>query len=588
MTLHPACVLFAAALLVAVTRGVLRQLLLLSGVGLTVWVVLQLTPGAHWTVSFPPATLVLFQVDALSQVFTLTFSMVTALGVLYALHVRHGSELAAALVYAGATLGVVGAGDWLTFFAFWELMAVASLFVIWHGHTPRARAAGARYLLVHVFGGALLLAGILIHCSTTPTLTLQALTDSATANPLAFWLILLGISVNAAIPPLHAWLPDAYPEASVTGSVFLSAFTTKTAVYALLRLFPGAEVLVWAGTLMALYGVAYAIIEDDARRLLSYHIVSQVGYMVAGVGLGSDLALNGASAHAACHLLYKAVLFMGVGAVTQATGLRSLHAGGGLARRLPLVFGLYMLAAFSISGVPLFNGFVSKSLVLSAAVELHRPYQELLLTLASAGTFLSVGLKLPYLLFLGPDRGIRPQAVPSNMLLAMVAGNFLCVWLGVFPAWLYRYLPFPTLAEPYTVDHVLSVMQLLIGTGLGFWWGRHKFGEEATVNLDTDWFYRKPLAQYFPLLIAGARQVGQYLETRGLAWLRRLAPYFHNPFLVLSRVLGVAWPGQGKFSPTAVAATDLTYNEDRYRLPIGSTILWILIFFTLLTLYTWS
>jgi multicomponent Na+:H+ antiporter subunit D len=586
--MHPTIVLFTVALVVAMTRGVVRQLVLLVGTGATGWSVLQLMPGAHWSFPMPIATLQLLQVDALSHVFALIFSLITCLGVLYALHVRRGSEHVATLVYAGAALGVVFAGDWITLLTFWELMAVASLFVIWSGGTALSRAAGLRYLLVHLLGGSLLLCGILLHLTHDGSLTLRALTADAALSPVAFWLILLGVGLNAAIPPLHAWLPDAYPEASVTGSVFLSAFTTKTAVYVLIRLFPGSEILVWAGTAMTLYGVVYAILENDARRLLSYHIVSQVGYMVAGAGFGTALALNGASAHAFCHILYKALLFMGVGAVIAATGQGTLHDGGGLGRHLPLIFGLYMVAALSISGMPLFNGFISKSMIISAAAEAYRPLPELLMTLASVGTFLSVGLKLPYMLFLGPDRGIRPLRVPLNMLLAMLLSAGLCVWLGIFPDWLYVRLPFAATYHPYTIDHILSSLQLLVGTGLGFWWCLDRLGAETTLSLDTDWFYRKPFAQLSAALISTARQIGLHLETRGLKLLRTARPYIQNPVLVL---ITYGYPrnlwGQEQQRPRS-ALTDMVYDEDRHRLPIGVTILWIVIFFTLLALYAWT
>jgi multicomponent Na+:H+ antiporter subunit D len=322
--------------------------------------------------------------------------------------------------------------------------------------------------------------------------------------------------------------------------------------------------------------------------LLSYHIVSQVGYMVAGAGLGTALALNGASAHAFCHILYKALLFMGVGAVIAATGQRTLHDGGGLGRHLPLVFGFYMVAAFSISGVPWFNGFISKSMIISAAAEAHYPLPELLMVLASVGTFLSVGLKLPYLLFLGPDRSVRPQRVPFNMLLAMLLSAFLCVWLGIFPDWLYVRLPFAATYHPYTVDHISSSLQLLVGTGLGFWWCLDRLRAETTISLDTDWFYRKPLAQLLTACIGGARQIGGRLEAWSLAVLHTLRPYWQNPVLVLIRFAGYPpnlWAREQQC--TSSASTDVAYDEDYYRQPIGVTILWVVSFFALLALYSW-
>lgn len=588
-TIHPALVLFAAAFVVAVTRGKLRQTVLMAGTLLTLFALTQLGPESRWTFVLPNYTLQLLHVDALSQVFGLIFSLIVGIGSLYALHVRQGSEHVATLVYAGAALGVVFAGDWITLFVFWELMAIASLFVVWYGDTARAHAAGFRYLLVHIFGGSLLLCGILLHLADGGELAIHALTTGSDSHGVAFWLILLGVAINAAIPPLHAWLTDAYPAASTTGSVFLSAFTTKTAVYVLIRLFPGAEILVWAGVIMALYGVVYAVLANDTRSLLAYHIVSQVGYMVAGVGMGTALALNGAVAHAFCHILYKSLLFMGAGAVIHATGKRKLTELGGIASSMPLVVMLYMVGAMSISGFPLFNGFISKSMIISAAAEGHLPVAELLLTLASIGTFLHTGLKLPYFTFFGPNRGLKPGPIPKNMLVAMGVGAFFCTALGVFPGWLYARLPFHAEYHPYTVDHVVSALQLLLGTGIGFWWLLKKLGGEPTVSMDTDWFYRKPLVPAFNAVVAVARQFGMVIEGLRISLIRYAMPYFQNPFLALLRLgLGprLLAKSQLSHSRSPEQEADLVYNENTYRLPIGVTVLWIVICFTLAVLYS--
>ena len=577
--LHPGFLLFAVAILVGLTRGVLRQLVLLAGTAFTAYSVWHLGFDTTWFFSVADHTLNLMQVDALSHTFGLIFSFMAGIGCLYALHVSHGGEHAAALIYAGAALGVVFAGDLITLFVFWELMAVASLFVIWYASTDRAQAAGQRYLLVHILGGSILLCGILFHVADGGDLTIRVLTTLSNTNPIAFWLILIGVAINAAIPPLHAWLTDAYPEASVSGSVFLSAFTTKTAVYVLIRLFPGTPILVWAGVIMTLYGVVYAVLSNDTRSILAYHIVSQVGFMVAGVGMGSALALNGAIAHAFCHILYKSLLFMGAGAVIYATGKRKLTDLGGLAKAMPLVFILYMVGAVSISGFPLFNGFISKSMIISAAAEGHLPIAELLLTLASIGTFLSIGLKLPYFTFFGPDRGIEPRRVRPMMLLAMAVGAICCTALGVFPEWLYARLPFDATYHPYTMDHIVSAIQLLLGAGIGFWWLLHKLGGETAINLDTDWIYRKPLIPAMQGIISNARQVGYRLETSRLGLLIWLTPLLRNPFWLLMR-LGLR--------PTATSdtiETEIAYNENTYRLPIGSTVLWIVVCFSLAVLY---
>ena len=535
--LHPGFVLFATAILVALTRGIWRQLVLLAGTAFALYSAWHLGFDATLTFVAPDYTLALLHVDALSHVFGLIFSLIAAIGCVYALHVDHGGEHAAALIYTGAALGVVFAGDLITLFVFWELMAVSSLFVIWYGNTPRAQTAGLRYLLVHIFGGSLLLCGMLIHVAAGGDLTVQALNSNT--HDAAFWLILIGVAINAAIPPLHAWLTDAYPEASVSGSVFLSAFTTKTAVYVLIRLFPGTPILLWFGVIMTLYGVVYAVLANDIRNLLAYHIVSQVGYMVAGVGMGSALALNGSVAHAFCHILYKALLFMGAGSVIYATGKRKSTELGGLARSMPLVLVLYMVGAVSISGFPLFNGFISKSIIISAAAKDHLPIAELLLTLASIGTFLSIGLKLPYFTFFGSDRDLQPRPARFNMLLAMGMGAICCAALGVFPDWLYARLPFDATYHPYTVDHVVSSLQLLLGTGLGFWWLLPKLKGETAISIDTDWVYRKSLGPALDRVVTTFRQAGAALEAIRLRLNRFITPYLRNPFLAFYAI----WAG---------------------------------------------
>lgn len=567
MITHPGLVLFAAAIAaIAVPAGVVRSIALMAGAwGAFASAVLLPSDGLVWAADVAGYQLQLVRVDALSRLFALVFTLIAAVGTVFALSVRRATEHASALVYAAAAVGVTLAGDWITAFVWWELMAAASLALIWHGGTPRSGAAGFRYLLVHAAGGSLLLAGIVIHVAGggDPSFTAWA-PVWASGWSLPAVLMLGGVAINAAIPPLHAWLTDAYPEASPTGMVFLSAFTTKTAVYLLIRAFPGSDLLLWAGVAMALYGVVYAVLENDIRRLLAYHIVSQVGYMVAGVGMGTPMALNGAAAHAFCHILYKALLLMGTGAVLAATGRRTLTELGGLAARMRATTVLYMIGAFSISGVPLFNGFVSKSMVVSAATEGGWPAAELLLTLASVGTFLHTGLKLPYFTFFGPDRGIVPARVPRTMIVAMTMAAVCCVALGVFPAWLYARLPLaPVEYHPYTVDHVVASIQLLMGTGIGFWVLRHKLGGEPTMSLDTDWFYRRPLPAALDALVSAAAFSGSAARAIGYATVRtgsRLA---------------------------RLASERLGPHTDVYRGPLGRTVTWMLAFLAALALFGW-
>jgi len=485
--LHPSVFLIFGALLIPFFRGRVQQIYTILLPALALVTVMLMSPGVHGVVKFLGFELIFGRADKLSLAFAYVFSIAALIGAIYAMHVKDVSQHIAAFVYAGSSLGVTFAGDLITLFVFWELMAFASVWLIWSRRVKASIEAGYRYLLVHAVGGVVLLAGIVILASTTGSISF----DKLQGHGVASYLILIGFMLNAAVPPLHAWLTDAYPEATVTGAVFLSAFTTKTAVYALIRGYPGTEILIWMGTIMALYGVVFAVLANDIRRLLGYHIISQVGYMVAAVGMGTALAINGAVAHAFTHILYKGLLFMGAGAVIQMTGRSKLSELGGIYRYMPVTFVLYMIGGFSISAFPLFSGFVSKSMEVSAAAELHLTWIWLLLSLASAGTFLHTGLKLPYFTFLGEDCGARPTEPPRNMLVAMGIAAFLCVFIGVYPDWLYNMLPHEVDYHPYTATHVVWALQILLFTGLGFFMLVKHLGGSPKISLDTDWFYRK-------------------------------------------------------------------------------------------------
>ncbi len=487
--IHPGLLLILGAWVLPFLPGPAKRLAVLLLPAVALAICLGMTPGVYGEVRFLGQVLVFGRVDKLSLIFSYVFSIIAFLGLVYALHVREDAQHVTALTYAGAALGVTFAGDLLSLYVFWELLAISSVLLVWQCRKPAATAAGFRYLLVHVFGGLILLAGIVMYWSQTGSLVFTEI-DPFAGGP-AGALILLAFLLNAAVPPLGAWLPDAYPEATVTGAVFMTAFTTKSAVYVLIRGFAGTELLVWLGAAMAIYGVVYAVLENDARRLLAYHIISQVGYMVCGVGIGTTLALNGSAAHAFAHILYKALLFMGAGAILQVTGLRKLSDMGGLYKTMPVTLGLYMVGAFAISAVPLFSGFVTKSMVVSAAGESHRALVFLMLTLASSGTFLHTGLKLPYYMFFGKDSGLRGQEPPRNMLVAMSLAAIACIGIGIFPSLLYRYLPHPVDYLPYTLQHITATLGMLGFTALGFFLLLKHLNPEPRISLDTDWFYRQ-------------------------------------------------------------------------------------------------
>lgn len=477
---------------------------------LAVFAVFSMTEGQHANLTWLEQTLLLGRVDGLSLIFAQVFAVMSVAGMIFAMHLEDKGQHIAASLYVAGGFGCVFAGDYLSLFVFWELMSIGSTFLIFLNRTRESTLAGFRYFLYHTIGGLFLLAGLLLRYKAVGSWEFTAVAPSSMQ---AYdWLILTGFCVNAAVVPLHAWLPDAYPRGTVTGSVFMCAYTTKTAVYVLARGFAGVEILAVMGTVMAVYGVLYACMENNARRILSYHIVSQVGYMVAGIGVGTAMTLNGAAAHAYAHILYKGLLFMAVGCVLYSAGTARLDQLGGLAARLPWVMLLYMVAALSISGMPVFNGFISKTMTIAGAAEAHRTLVALGLEIAAVGTFISVGIKLPYFAFWGgkatdEKRELRP--IPINMYAGMGILAALCIAQGLFPDMLYHYLPYTMehAYQPWTVWNVLQALLLLGFAGLAFYMLRKVITPHAVLNLDVDYFYRA-----FGRLVLS-------LISRPLAWL---------------------------------------------------------------------
>lgn len=494
--LHPGLILIAVGFFAMIAPKILRRIILAVGPFIALFTALSMPLGTDLSVGLCGTGFQLgyMYVDKLSYVFCMIFALMACIGGLYSCHNKNRMEAFCSMSYAGCALGVTLAKDWLTMIFFWEALAVTSLFLIWCHHTPASRRAGFRYLLVHMLGGNLLLGGIFLKVGQGELLIGNL---AQGVHDIAFWAILIGVAINAAIPPLNAWLVDAYPEGTITGSVFLSSFTTKVAVYCLIRIFAGTDFLMGVGCFMALYGAAYAIMENDMRRLLGYHIISQVGFMVAGVGIGTGMALNGASAHAFSHILYKSLLFMCAGAIIYATGIRKINQLSGMAKKMPFVAICFFVAAFSISGVPFFNGFISKTITIAAASAAGYDWVYALLELASVGTFLSITLKMGYFIFLRRDEHnveIK-NSLPKNMYVGMGLGAVLCFAYGVYPDLLYRYLPFVAPAyEPFTAAHIVSYVEILVVTMIPFMMFLKRMEPHTALSLDTDWFYRKPFA----------------------------------------------------------------------------------------------
>ncbi len=520
-SLPPGVILIAGALLIPLLRrpgdsaegGRLQAAwtLLLPALGLAQ--LLALEPGTTWgQVEIFGYQLTLARVDKLSLAFGYIFHVAAFLTALYSLHVRDATQHTAGMIYVGSAVGAVFAGDLITLFVYWELTAISSVFLIWARKTERSYRAGLRYLVIQVGSGVLLLAGVILHLRATGSLAFDKLIGDdgqlSTAGP-GVLLIFLAFGIKCAFPLLHNWLQDAYPEATVTGTVFLSAFTTKLAVYALARAFPGTGILISIGVVMTLFPVFYAVIENDLRRVLAYSLNNQLGFMVVGIGVGTEMSLNGTVAHAFCHILYKALLFMSMGAVLYRAGTIKATELGGLYKSMPWTCGFCMVGAASISAFPFFSGFVSKSLILTAVADGHYVVIWIGLLIASAGVMEHSGIKIPFFAFFARPHGsgIRCSEAPPHMLLAMGAAAFLCIFLGCFPRLLYSILPNAVEYHPYDLGHVLTQFQLLLFATLAFaLLLRLKIypPEKASVNVDSDWVYRKAL----PAMVGAGARVG--------------------------------------------------------------------------------
>ena len=490
LELPPFVPFFIGALIAAVTRGPLRNVVMVAIPIAGAWHLWMEPEGIHIQFAFLEYQLVPYRVDRLSLMFGYVFHIAAFIAIIYSLHVRDTLQQVAAMLYAGSGLGAIFAGDLLSLFVFWELLAFTSVFLIWARRTQRSYAAGTRYLIIQVLSGVILLAGALFYAAENGTLAFGFIGLEGIAG----WLIFIAFGIKCAFPMAHNWLVDAYPEATVTGTVFLSAFTTKVAVYALARAYPGTELLVYIGAAMTCFPIFFAVIENDLRRVLAYSLINQVGFMVVGIGIGTALALNGAISHAFNDVIFKGLLFMSMGAVLHMTGRINGSDLGGLYKTMPKTTVLCIVGAASISAFPLFSGFVSKSMVMSAALENGFDWIWLMLLFASAGVFHHAGIKIPYFAFFAHDSGIRASDPPNNMLLAMLIAAGLCIAIGVYPAALYSLLPFDTGYNPYDATHVLAQTQLLFFSALAFVWLNLKGlypPELRSTNLDFDWIYRR-------------------------------------------------------------------------------------------------
>jgi multicomponent Na+:H+ antiporter subunit D len=492
--IHPGLVLILGGLLVAALPRRLSAPMCTAISAVVVLMVWRMSPGDQLTHGLYGLELTLVEVSRLGRPFAIVFAALMLLASVFGWTLMNRLERAAAMATVGAGLGVVLAGDLLSLFLFWEFKVITVVLLIAARGQAASSAAALRYLRVHLLGGVILLGGLMWHTARNQSFQFDSFVAEGPG-----WLMLLGVLFGAAAIPLHSWLPDAYPSATLTGTVVLSAITTKSAVYTLARLAPGVDLLIWVGVTMAVVGVIFAILEDDIRRLLSYHIISQVGFMVTAIGAGTTTSINGATAHAAAHVLYKGLLLMAVGAVVYATGRSRLSGLGGLAKHLPWVLGLYMIGAFSISGVVGFSGFPAKELAVFAVGESGASIAQWILKFASVGTFLSVALKLPALTWFGEKCGPTPiRKIPASMYIAMGAAALANIAIGLRPQILFSLLPTEETFAVFTTAKIVESSTLILGTTAGYLMLRHRLAPKATTNLDADVVYRELPAALTP------------------------------------------------------------------------------------------
>lgn len=494
-SLPPFLIFYIGAAIVAVAPRRIQPFVMIALPIIGAYNVWSLSDGVSWQMPLFDYTLTLVRVDKLSLIFGYLFHLAAFLGIIFSLHLKDRMQHVSGIVYAGSALGAVFSGDLILLFVFWEMLAISSMFLVLARRTERATKAALRYLLIQVLSGVILLAGILMHIYGTGSIAFEHIGIETMAG----CVILFAIGIKSAFPFLHNWLTDAYPEATPSGTVFLSAFTTKVAVYSLARAFAGTELLVYVGATMAMFPIFYAVIENDLRRVLAYSLINQVGFMVCGVGLGTAMAVNGAIAHAFNDVVFKGLLFMTMGAVLYRTGKINGSELGGLYKTMPWTTGFCIVGAASISAFPLFSGFVSKSMVMVAALEEHQYLVWLALLFASAGVFHHAGIKIPFFAFFAHDSGLRPKEAPTNMLIAMGLAAAICVFNGCYPWLLYSMLPHEVDYAPYTAAHILTQCQLLFFSALAFCllklYGLYP-PELPSVNIDVEWTYRKLLPRF--------------------------------------------------------------------------------------------
>ena len=516
----PGLVMFLGAFLVPFFPHIYRQFYMLFLVFLSASALLS-PEGSHFIIQLQNIQFILYHSDNLSFPFAIVFHIAAFLVIIYGSHIKDWKEQLAILSYSGAAIAALHAGDLFTLFLWWEATAFTSVILIFCGKTYRAYKSAIRYIIIQVGSGILLLSGAILLFQNGNEAIFQELNINSTAGLLVF----IAFGIKAAFPLFNGWLQDSYPEASEVGTVALSAFTTKLAIYALARSFAGVEILIYIGALMTFFPIFFAVIENDLRRVLAFSLNNQLGFMVVAIGIGTELAINGAVAHAFAHIIYKGLLFMSMGAVFYRVGTCKASELGGLFKYMPITAVCSMVGAVSISAFPLFSGFVAKSLIMSSLGYEGLTFIYFMLLFASAGVLHHSGIKIPFFAFFAHNSGLKPKEAPTNMIVAMILSSLLCILIGIFPSQFYQILPYNTNYQPYDFSHVLSQLQLLMFAVFAFiclWHFKIYPPELNSTVLNSDWFYRVLFYKIVNILINGAFKIWDIFSKKIISSIRLL------------------------------------------------------------------
>lgn len=528
--LHPGLVMILFGIIILALPEKCRKYLTLAGSVCAFCVFWMM--DSHSTLPYKVTdnlTLQLIDTNGVSMVFLMVFVTIGVINAIYSMDLQNKWEAGITCIYAGSNMGIVLAGDLISFIVFWEISAFASTYIIYARHCRRSSRAAFRYVLVHAFGGNMLLAGILVQIFHNGVGLANL---SGNMHGAAFWLILIGIGVNAAIPPFNGWIADAYPEATIPGTVYLGSYTTKAAIYALITFFSGTHMLIYVGAFMAIFAACMALLENDIRRLLSYHIVSQLGMMVASLGVGSEIGVDGASAHAVTNIFFKGVLLMCAGSIMKATGTCKITELGGLRKKMPITAFCFLISSMAIAGFPFLSGFASKALIMESLHEYGEGFPAIMITIAGVGTLLSITLKINYFVFFGKcDRQVKVQNATNSMTTAVVIGTIMSIVIGMKPELLYQQLTYKTMVDPFSIPHIMEYVAIIAGGAIPFFFMLSIMKPHDEISMDFDWFYRRPLVKIIEALSKGLYRVFGWFDRHVLHGVQFFGTGLGNPYL---------------------------------------------------------